>query len=262
MNQAHFSTKQRLFIVFSVVLASILLTASARSYGNRAHQEDASLPAIEDNTKSLKFESVEKQGHFYLTRMKNISQKAITAYGIAVCEVPTSSTDFTIGDTKIEPGGFVEIITPVRTLSDNCKSTTKPNIRVLAVVFDDKSTDGEYGWALGILEDRRGHKIQLKRINRLLTVALKWRDKDKPIALERLKTEIAALPIDDDKSPAVRGGLEGAKQRVLFFLDELEKWQLSGRSSEHKRAELAGVHSLDEGFSRLISLNEGWISKY
>jgi len=261
------STKQRLFVVSSVVLGTILLTASVLSSSGRRSQQEVSLPTVKNKTISLQFIAIEKLQTKFVTRMQNTSNKAITAYVMAACDVPESATDYSIGPDSIEPGKVVEIITPVRALDKCSSATTQPSITILAVVFDDRSTEGDYGWAKGILDDRRGLKIQLKRINRLLREALGRADRDEPKAIARLKAEISSLPIDEGAEPAVRGGLSAAKERVLFYLTELEQWHPSAVSSASaqnvsSRAEFAGVTRIEEGIARMASLNENWISKY
>jgi len=200
--------------------------------------------------------------------MKNTSKKAITAYVKAVCDVPESSTDYTIGDDLIEPGEVVDITTPVQAVRDKCGvGIAQPNITILAVVFDDRTYAGEVQWATGILEDRRGNKIQLKRINRLLAKASKWPDVSQPVALKRLKAEIAALPVEEEEAPAVRSGLSDAKQRALFLLDELKQRHEKSLTTQSRviiptRGEMQGIRSIREGIDKLISLNEKWISRY
>lgn len=264
------STKQRLFIVSSVVFGSILLTARIRSSGGRSGQQSYDLPIIKTEAKCLKFISLERINRRFVTTMKNISEKAITGYVVAVCDVPESAVDYSIGSNSIEPGQVVEITTPVMALSDQCASAaTQPTITVLAVVFDDKSTDGEYGWAKGILDDRHGHRIQLRRINQLLRASAKWSDRNEATAIERLNSQISSLPVDEDETPSVRGGLAAAKQRILFYLSELDQWHestmQSASASERNRShrgELAGISGIEEGVKRLVSLNDEWISKY
>lgn len=265
---ASFSTRERLFIVFSIVLGFMLLTANALSSGRRPVQEEASLPVVKNKTISLKFIGLERVETRFVTRMLNTSDKAITAYVMAVCDVPESATDYSIGSNSIAPGKIVEISTPVRALSDKCTSpATRPSITVQAIVLDDRSTEGDYEWAKGVLDDRRGLKIQLKRINRLLREAAEWADRDEPKAIERLKAEVSSLPVDEGEEPAVRGGLSAAKDRVLFYLTDLEQWHQSNVSSasvQHvsSRAEFAGITRIKEGIARLVTLSETWISKY
>lgn len=262
------STKQRLFVVCSFVLGAILLSTAVLSSSARRSQREVSLPIVKDNTGSFNLISQERIDERFVTWMQNTSNKAITAYVTAVCGVPESAPDYTIGDDSIGPGKVVDITTSIRAVSDMCGSIiTQPTITILAVVFDDRTYAGEFQWAKGILDDRRGHKIQLKRINRLLAEAIKWPDASQPAALERLKAEIAALPVDEGETPAVRGGLSSAKQRTLYLLDELKRWHQSSLTSQSRRnisiqGELAGIDSLPEGIEKLITLNEKWISRY
>jgi hypothetical protein len=260
------STRQRLFVVCCFVLGAILLSTAALSSSARRSQREVSLPIVKDNTGSFGVIGLERLDGRFETRMQNTSKKAITAYITAVCDVPESSTDYTIGDHLIEPGEIENITVSFQAVSSMCGSkTTQPTITILAVVFDDRTYAGEFLLAKSILDDRRGNKMQLKRINRLLAEALKWPDAGEPAAIERLKDEIAALPVDDSEAPAVRGGLSDAKQRALYLLDELKQWHqknLTTQSREITRGELAGIKSLQQGIDKLISLNEKWISRY
>jgi hypothetical protein len=262
------STRQRLFVISSVVLGAILLSSAVLSSSGRRSQEEISFPTVKDNTGSFKLISQERLEHRFVTRMQNISDKAIIAYGEAVCDFPASAADYTIGDGSIAPGEAVAVTTPIRAISEYCSSTIdQPTVTILFVIFADQTWAGEFQWAKGMLDDRRGNKIQLKRINRLLAKALKWEDAGQPSAIERLKDEIAALPVDEEEAPAVRGGLSGAKQVALYLLEELEKWHqisLTTQSLENIpiQGELAGINNLKEGIGKLISLNEKWISRY
>ena len=267
-HQTSLSTKQRLFVVSSVVLGCVLLSTAVLSSSARRIQQEMNLPTVKDNTGSFRLVSLERIDHNFVMRMQNASQKAITAYVNAVCDFPESSTDYTLGDQSIEPGKVVEITTPVEAVSDHCSSArTQPTITILAVIFDDRTTAGEYQWAKGVLDNRRGKRIQLKRINSVLKKALKWPDANEPAAIERLKAAIGSLPVDEEEAPAVRSGLSGAKQRELYLLDELKLWHQSSLTAEsvHNapiRGELAGISNLQEGVGKLINLNEKWISKY
>jgi|GEM_PF-2417127 len=267
-SQTSLSTKQRLFVVSSVVVGTILLSAAVLTSSARRSKQEVSLPAVKDNTGSFRLISLERIDHQFVMRVQNASDKAITAYVKAVCDFPESSADYTLGDQSIEPGQVVEIATAAEAVSDHCGSAkTQPTITILAVVFDDRTTAGEYQWAKGVLDDRRGERIQLKRINSLLKKALKWPDANEPAALERLNVAIASLPVDEDEVPSVRSGLAGAKQRELYLLDELKQWHQSSLTAESVqnvpiRGELAGISNLQEGVGKLIELNEKWISRY
>jgi hypothetical protein len=262
------STKQRLFVISSIVLGCLLLSTAVLSASGRRGQREVSSPSVIDKTGSLNLLSQERIDRRFETRMQNTFNKSITAYVTAVCDTPESSTDFAIGDHSIEPGGIVEITTPVATLSNMCGSAiTHPTITILAVVFDDRTSRGEFRFAKGVLDNRRGNRIQLKRINGLLTKALKWPDADKPTAIERLRDQIASLPVNEEVDSTVRGGLSDAKQRALHLLDELQQWHQNSLNSQSRqnipvRGELAGIDNLRKGLEKLITLNEKWISRY
>jgi hypothetical protein len=261
------STKQQLVIIWSAVVGIILLSGFVMSSTGRWSQKEEMLPIVKDSSGAFDFISLEKTSDLFVMRMKNTSNKAITAYAKAVCSLSESSTDYSIGDYSIQPGATVEIATPVKAVKEMCGSiTAQPTITIVAVVFDDRSIGGELQWGQGILDDRRGNKIQLKRINKLLTKAMEEPDAGEPAAIDRLKTEIASLPVDEQETPAVQGGLSNAKQRALQLLGELEQWHHSVTTQSMRnvalRGELAGIGSFKEGIDKLKKLNEKWISKY
>jgi hypothetical protein len=249
-------------------MLTISLTVSS-SDGRPVQKRSDVLPVVKSKPKSLEFLDTEKTDFGFITRMRNTSRKSITAYTVSLCDTPLFAEDYSIGNRSIEPGRALEIKTPIESVSHQCGGATEPTLTILAVVFDDRSTEGEFRWAKGILDDRRGQKIQLKRINRLLAKAAAAPDADDPIVIEKLKADIAGLPIDEAAAPAVRGGLATAKQTTLQMIAELEQWQSrregiqSGSSSQISlRSELAGATTLKEGFVNLISFNEKCISKY
>lgn len=264
------SAKRRLFIVSSVVLGCVLLGAGALSTRQGLSQQQDNLPEVKTEAESFQFVSIEKTEYFFVMRMQNISNKAITAYMGSTCGVPGFGGDLTLGDRTINPGEVEEILISVRSVHDDCTSPSRQPIITMTmrmVIFDDRSSEGDFKWAQAILDDRRGQKIQLKRINRLMKKALKWPDAGEPAAIEKLKAQISSLPEDEEESPTVSGGLSGAKQRVLFLLGELEKWHQSslGIQSGYNlapRGELDGISNVQEGFASLIKLNDKWISRY
>lgn len=256
----------------SIVAGTIILTVSLTvlsSGGRPAQQRRDVLPVVKSQTKSLEFIDTEKTDFGFTIRMRNISSKSITAYTVSLCDTPLFAEDFSIGDRSVEPGTALEINISSANVTHQCGAASEPTLTILAVVFGDRSTEGEFLWAKGILDDRRGQKIQLKRINRLLAKAAASPAADGPGGIETLKSDIAALPIDEAEAPAVRGGFATAKQRTLAIIAELEEWQSRGSAIQSGstrpiplRAELAGVTSLQQGFVKLISFNEKLISKY
>ncbi len=111
-SQTSLSTKQRLFVITSIVLGSVLLSTAVLSSSARRSQQAMSLPTVKDNTGSFRLISLERIDRSFVMRMQNTSNKAITAYAKAVCDFPESSADYTLGDLSIESGAIVEITTP------------------------------------------------------------------------------------------------------------------------------------------------------
>jgi len=259
--------RQRVLVVSSVVLGCLLVSTAVASLSGRSARQHGGMPIIKDKTGSLRFVSIEKVDWLFVVRMENTSKKAISAYVVAVCGAPEHSADYTLGDHLIEPGENAEVKVAVQAVSDKCGyAITQPTISILSVVFDDRSFEGESQWAIGILEQRRGQKIQLERINRALKDALKRPDAPDRSVLQTLQVYIGSLPIDEQEPPAVRSGLAAARDSAMYMLTEIEQWHESRVGSSSKsvalRGELVGANNLREALERLTRLNEKWITRY
>jgi len=265
-SSTNLSIKERLFVATSFCLGSILLTAGLFAASGTRIQRTDTIPLVQDKTGAFQLINAERIEDRFVLRLQNTSRRIITAHAQAVCDVPESSTDYTIGDSSIAPGASIELVIPAKVLSANCgPEISQPVVTIVTAIFEDKTYAGDFRWAKGIFDDRKGQRVQLKRINDVLSKALKR--SGEATTLEEVRAEIDSLPIDEAEAPAVRGGLSTAKRRVLYLLGELGQWDQarSTAQSGHSialRQELAGIKSLKEGIQRLVNLNEKWISRY
>jgi hypothetical protein len=234
-------------------------------HGQSSSQDD--LPQIRNETASFQLVSQEKRGDFLVLTMKNVSAKGITAYSVSGDPNGREDMDYAIGGYVIKPGDNEEIEFSLSSLDKLYSSKGKKSqIRILAVVFDDHTSEGNPGVAAMIRENRLGKKIQLKRINHLMREALKTADANFSIAFRSLKSEIAALPEDADKdqSSYVHDGLHSAKQDILRLIEELEQKENArslGALTERARAGGTGLF-LREELSKLIQESEKWVGRY
>lgn len=220
-------------------------------------------PQIKNETASFQLVSQEKRGGVLVLTMRNVSAKGITAYSVSDGPQSRVDTDYTISGHVIKPGDIEEIEIPLATLDKKKSSSGKKiEIRILAVVFHDHTSEGNPGIAAMIQQVRLGQKIQLGRINRLIRQALKSPDASFPAALSGLKASIASLSEDPDKdqSSYVHSGLHDAKGDVLRLIEELEEKE--NAKSLGALAEGGTVPFLREGLNKIIQESEKWVDRY
>jgi hypothetical protein len=100
-----------------------------------------------------------------------------------------------------------------------------PGITILAVLFEDGTSDGATPAIAEIKEKRAGTKIQLKRILPLIQNVLSPAGSSKLITLDQLKEQIASLPDEgeDAASSHAKKGFRSAKEDALMNLQNLEQ---------------------------------------
>jgi hypothetical protein len=247
--------------VVLILLFVALLSASVMTSRALPEPQRQELPQVRNETESFQLVSVEKIGDLLQLRLKNTSKRAITAYKIGYSNGWQTGIDYLIGDDVVAPGEIEEFRTPFNNLSSSDDPTSPQTVTILAVVFDDRSSEGDFKAADDILNNRLGQKIQLERINRLIKGVLKSPDSNTPAALSRLKSQIASLSEDQGKGQprAIHTGLYYMKQQVLKQIEELEQWQRDGKAL--LRTELYGSVNLQDALVKIKELGEKRIPK-
>ncbi len=228
--------------------------------GARPDPQKDELPKVKNETESFQLVSVEKIDSLLQLRLKNTSNKAITAYRIGYGDGWQTGIDKILGDYVVAPGEVEEFRTSFSNVSNSDNSASPRTVTILAVVFDDRSSEGDFEAASRILNDRLGQKIQLERINSLIQATLKSPDANTPVALSRLKSQITSLSEDQGKGQplAIHLGLHYMKQHVLKQLEGIEQWQQSGQVLE---AELYDSTDVQDALVKLKQLGEKRIAK-
>ena len=247
--------------IFFVLLLVAFLSVGGMSSRALPEPQKEELPQVRNETESFQLISIERIGYLLQLRLKNTSKKAITAYKIGYNNGWQTGIDKIIGDDIVAPGEIEEFRTPFSNLSNSDGPTSPQTVTILAVVFDDRSSEGDFQAADDILNDRLGQKIQLERINRLIQGVLKSPDGNTPAALSRLKSQIASLSEDQGKGQprAIHTGLYYMKQQVLKLIEELEQWQRDGKAL--LRTELYGSVNLQDALVKIKELGEKRIPK-
>lgn len=253
--------------VVIVFFCLAFLAASVWSSGARSNKQQDKQRDVTNKTTSFQLVSAETTTDSLILEMKNGSTKGVIAFIVSFGRGLNIPTDYTIGDVVVVPGEIVQEEYPLSYLS-NLK---EQKVAIAAVVFDDRSSEGDSDALEELRSEWLGEKIQLKRINRLLRKAAKLRDMDNPTVVAKLKSEISLLSEDQDagRSWHVHVGLSMAKQRALYLLNQLDQWhQLGGYKQQRSdngfrlQGELSGIANIREGIGKIIQYQHKRISRY
>ncbi|HYP27532.1 MAG TPA: hypothetical protein VE262_12515 [Blastocatellia bacterium] len=248
----------RNFITLILVLVGcVFLSTSSWSSSNQSDDLQDKLPEVKNRTESFHLVGVERVGRLLQLRLRNTSGKSITAYRISASDGWETGIDYILGDESVAPGEEEEFQTPLSNLvRRDAQGVGYQDVTISAVVFEDKSIEGDFNSGTFILNDRRGQKVQLNRINREIQSLFKEADTDQLSALSKLKSRVAALP---EKRPegepiAFQVGLHYMKQHVLKQIEDIEQWSKS-KGSAVLPGELQGSRTVREGLTKLMDLN-------
>ncbi|SRR6266404_392722 len=243
-----------LLIMVGVAFASLGLILPG---GKTASQD---LPQVKNGTRSFQMVSKELKQfgeEFVVLEMKNVSRKGITAYSISADPNGRTDRDYSISGHVIEPGEIEEIEIP-RTAVKSADLINSPGeIRILAVVFEDGTSEGDPAICSWIRDQRRGKKVQFRRIEQLLRRAINANDAPTLANLKTLRDSIASLPetTGEMDSAAFRSGLRGAKGLVVNLIDRLETTQLAAKAGSQN------ISSALDGLNDILQQTSTWIDR-
>src|SRR5205085_10935517 len=98
-------------------------------------------------------------------------------------------------------------------------------VTILAVTFEDKTSEGDPELITEIKETRQGARKQLMRLLLILNDTLNSLNADSSISLDRLESNFRASPDDDGISDNIRLGEHKAKGMVLNYIQTLKHTQ-------------------------------------
>lgn len=204
--------------------------------------------AIENRTSSLEVVSVDKfidQGVIAMV-LRNGYPRPVTGYKFS----HGISIDYSerLNSKWIEPGGEIKEFLPLQLGLDT------EGIKILAVIFDDESTDGDPQFVREIHERREGARTQHRRTLSLLKQAMKSGDLDLLTALSSLESKLAQLSVEEsvNLSPDEVAGLSSERYMILQELNRIR--MASGhRSGDGVETIPPGrVRSVRDGLNKLI----------
>jgi hypothetical protein len=254
-------------IFICIALCVAIVAVSARSSSRSRQQEPGQEIQVRNYIRGLEVVGRETVGEDYVILLRNVSGKAISAYKwtLGPTNQPTSGydTDGAISGQVTASGAILRVEVPLIAFVHSAQTLESP-VKILnfvAVLFDDKTSEG-FPRFVKLLENRRlGNKIQLKRIKALLREAAMTEDSLLPAKLSELISRVSELPEtaeDDDEFHGIQTGLLAAKRHIVVLLEHL--------STEHGGAEkLQGPNRAEHArkiLSSLIEQSDVWLSRY
>lgn len=234
---------------------------------------------IENKTTAIEVVSVDEARNVYLLKLKNTSAKPVLALSISV---PTPTIN---GGQLLQ--GFPErpLIAPGQThevhvaIGRSGRSTPQgfvpdepqpPRIVIAGVVFTDSTFEGEIETALYVAANKRGEKIQGRRLIGLLQAAKNALEQDRQKVIERLREQIGALSEEPDErvvneiakafAPLTKSQREQLRSGLQSGLNT-EKQRLLYRLKEYEQEENAAGTNLQEWLSQMKTQFEEMIGK-
>lgn len=201
-------TNLLVIIIVLGCLAALGMTAfssrkQAESFEERQQQKKQRLKSaelhVQNLTRGLIVARVEKNIEQDLIHvvLRNDYPKIVTAYKVAVGSGTIASECVSVEDTDdvlpLRPGEMREEIYPLQADVDTL------GIKVLAVVFDDKTSDGAPQYVQEIQEYRLGLGIGINHAVELLDAILRLPETELPKALGALQVELSPHSGRDEK---------------------------------------------------------------
>jgi len=236
--------RNQLSIVAALAFACLLLLAvSVASSNNSLPSNQSEVLQIDNKTQAFQIISSEINNGIVRVSLRNGYSKTINGFTLADSESSGIQIDFTSTDSPIAPGETYQYKIPLRSIQSSLDSAenNKFKLKVLSVVFDDGTSDGDYHAIAQMKNRRRGEKVQLARIMPLLNQALASSDTDILDALRRLKSQIASLSVEPENGqpPEILSGLHHGKEDALAQIRALEERQTAQGNVDLRQGLLA-----------------------
>lgn len=213
------------------IVASILLTVVgfgtvfSRRMQNKPVQNKPIRLDKRSRTSAIEVSNIEIRNDIQaaVVTLKNVSAKNVNGIQLSSNRGDVQ-LDFLAADEldfqRLLPGATYQEFFPLTNPSEPFE------ISVLAVLFDDKSSDGEPESVKVMIDSRRGFTKEMKRMRPLLEAALASTDGDSPAILDKLKSQVDALPVEkSDDSFGFRQGQTEARQILLYDVQFLKERQ-------------------------------------
>lgn len=216
-------------------------------------------PVMQNRTKAFQLVDTKKSADALTLVFRNDSSKTITAYTLSLDDDATRlGADYVASGEGINPGATVDIDIPFsQFLPAQSVGSQQNRVTVLTVVFEDSSSEGDVGSANYILETRRGERIQMKKIRKLIQIAIGRENKNESLTLPELRQRISSLPETVEGQFPMNYGMHYAKERVIKQIASVEKEHI-----ENQFMKVVASDNLREKLGELLYKTDIMIAKY
>lgn len=172
---------------------------------------------------ALKIAEIKKDGDFIKVLLKNVSDKEINGLTLLFKDNSTITVDYTISENGIPSGESKELRIPAEAQGDSATNSVivRPFFRIVAVLFTDRTEEGDPEYISAIKDRRRGLKSQLEK---LLPDLKKISNEPETMLLSTLQEtnrKISALPERDlSESPSFEQGLNDGKEDLIKIIKD------------------------------------------
>lgn len=214
---------------------------------------------VQNLTRGLAVVSIEKHVDQDVLKvvLRNDYLKIITAYKVAVGSgtiatetIPEQEPDNFV---PFRPGEMREEMYPLQTDVDTL------GIKILAVLFDDKTSDGVPQYVREIQEYRLGEKLGIEQALKLLDGIAESSEAEIPLMLRKVQAHLSAHSEDEEKPLPhfAKVGFHDARARIVGNLNlmqnqsALEEQAKTGSEKRGRDSTTAIVHRLAVAASKL-----------
>jgi len=276
MQKTVLSQETKIFGLVLLLGCSVLLCLKLWPVNTRAVSKQSALPRVENKAESLQYVSIgyvgldgesisiEQENKMVKLRVKNISKKGVTGYSLTFGNHSEIAVDLIIGGKVISSGQTEDIIFPASSLNNPLNADEMLPVTIAFAVFDDHSSEGDFKIDKRIRDERRGIKTQLQLISQILNDAQTSTEKTSLLKLKNIKYHISTSSekLSKIESEAFRSGAQFAQEMTKMFLEDLDRWEMSGRTTNLTRGELGHCRDVDEGFRKIAAWADSLINKY
>ncbi len=278
MQKTILSQKAKIFGLALLLVFGVLLCLKLWPANIKAISKQAALPMVEvkNETESFipvsieyvgldgKSSSIEDENGMVKLQLKNTSTKTVIGYVLTFGKNRKTDTDLLIGGGAMLPGQTREDFFSVVQLKNPLNADERPPVTIALVVFDDHSSEGDFGIDRQIRDKHRGIKAYLQLASHILTDTQTFAGKDSLSRLSNIKHQLSARyeQLGDKQSESFKSGLHLAKEITGELIDDLSQWESSGRTTNLASAALRGSKDANEGVKRIVAWSNGLINKY
>jgi len=259
-----------------ILVPSLVVILSPGGTGLSSAQDGKGAVRVNNLTRSLEVLSAEKDGGHIKISMRNNSDQAITSYAFTFNAAPQTvekfREEFATSEAylAIVPGG---VFNRELGFSPSFNEPGDITLNLVAVVFEDKSSEGDPLTIRQIEDDRLGQKVQLTRalpvLERLLSMGdaelVSYFDQEAPGELEAALDAPAGGQIrqlrEGNGRALNRAEPERASERLQAALRQGKASVLNGYQELKRQAELQGSASLRGSIAELKQTYEKIIAR-